>query len=343
MKFRRTCDHCGITFFSTDRKARFCQKHQNRSAVSATTPAAEAPRPMMPKLTKMVVGAKPSSAGRPTRDGGAKGVPKQRPPQAKELTPELRSRIAAAFQQMRNVPGSAIPLDSTQTELNLRRIHTAISQQLWVCRSLVAQVIKEVRGALEIASLDLTAQQQEQVTEMYRRFVESGERPAGGRRRHIAEHFNLSLESVVLAVRHWAQRQYSESETPRPSRQQLFEIEKRFWSRLEESDEPYEEFPDSIARELGFVTPYQVLRWVDVLYDDSKFHEEEPPVSPEQRDQIIERYHAYLDGSHPPEKSLHPTIADQVGEVTPRQVHKVLFDYRLEKRRLCLERVPVGA
>lgn len=345
MKFRRSCDHCGITFFSTDRKARFCQKHQSRGA-SSPAPAPEAPRPM-PKLTKMVAGAKPGpmggGGGRQVREKGVKGVPKQRPPQAKELTPELRSRIAAAFQQMRTVPGSAVLLDNTQTELNLRRIHTAISQQLWVCRSVVAQVIKEVRGALEVASLDLTPQQQEQVTEMYRRFVETGERPEGGRRRHIANHLNLSLESVVLAVRHWAQRQYAESETPRPSRQQLFEIEKHFLARLESGDESYDSIPDTIADDLGFVTPYQVLRWIDVLYDDSKFSEEEPPVTDAQRDRVLHFYRAYLSGSHPPEKSLHPTIAEQVGDVSPRQVHKVLLDYRLEKRRLCQEREPVGA
>jgi hypothetical protein len=350
MKFRRTCDRCNITFFSSDRKARFCQKHQPKAGQpdppplpARAIPAAAPPKPM-PRLSKFVAGAKPhhASGGRREPPPREKAAPKQRPPQSRELTPELRAKIAAAFQQMRTVPGSETPLDNAQTELNLRAIHTHISQQLWVSRALVSQVISEVRTALEAASIDLTLEQRRRATEMYAEYVKTGERPAGGRRRAIANALGVNFQSVVLAIRHWAQGKYAESETPRPSRQQLFEIEKRFWQHLLANEVAYDDLPDVIAGELGFVTPYQALRWIDVLFDSSKLTEHIADVTDDQRKRIIDEYLAYLAADQPPPRSLHPTIAAAVG-VSARQVHKTLYDYRVETRAKCLGDASVGA
>ncbi len=341
MKFRRSCDQCGVTFFSTDRKARFCQKHQPRRVAHNTTGRTAPPTSATPKLAKAVIGARPPVGLSGTQR--QKGVTRQRQPQIRTLTPELRARIASAFQHMQTVPGSAIPLDAKHLERHLRQIHTAISQQLWVSRAVVSQVIQELRTALAVASIELTPEQKEQAIAMYRRFIETGERPAGGRRRFIAQQLGVSLDSVVLVIRHWAQSQYAQSPTPKPTRQQLFLIEKAFYRHLTEGHEPYEDFPEVIAQELGFVTPYQVLRWIDVLYDNSKFPPDLPEVTPEQRAAVLEEYHAYLRQDAPPENSLHNTIAEKVGGLSPRQVHKVLYDYRVELRRQCLERTLVSA
>ncbi|MCS7081222.1 MAG: hypothetical protein NZ585_14390 [Chloracidobacterium sp.] len=340
MKFRRSCDQCGVTFFSTDRKARFCPKHQPRRAAQNSNSRTPLPA-ATPKLAKAVVGARPP-VGLPSAKR-QKGVARQRQPQIRTLTPEIRAQIASAFQQMRTVPGSTIPLDVKHMERHLRRIHTAISQQLWVSRAVVSQVIQELRPALEAASIDLTPEQREQAIAMYRRFIETGERPAGGRRRFIAQQLGVSLDSVVLLIRHWAQAQYAQSPTPKPTRQQLFLIEKAFYRHLTEGNEPYEDIPEAIAQELGFVTPYQVLRWIDVLYDNSKFPPDLPEVTPEQRAAIVAEYLDYLSRETPPENPLHTTIAEKIGGLLPRQVHKVLYEYRVELRRQCLDRTLVPA
>ncbi len=336
MKFRRSCDQCGTTFFSTDRKARFCAKHQPRRAGQEAEGRAPAPPPASPKLAKVVLSGRPS----PGLSGGKrqKGVSRQRQPQIRTLTPEVRARIASAFQHLRTVPGSAIPLDAKQIERYLRRIHTAISQQLWVSRAVVSEVIQDLRAALEIAAIELTPEQREQAVAMYRRFIETGERPPGGRRRFIAQQLGVSLDSIVLVIRQWAQAQYAQSPTPKPTREQLFLIEKAFYRHLLEGDEPYEELPEAIAHDLGFVTPYQVLRWIDVLYDNSKFSADLEETTPEQRAAVIAEYQDYLRQATPPERSLHATIAEKIGGITPRQVHKALYDHRVELRRQCLER-----
>ncbi|OYT71843.1 MAG: hypothetical protein CFK52_06930 [Chloracidobacterium sp. CP2_5A] len=336
MKFRRSCDQCGTTFFSIDRKARFCAKHQPRRAGQEPAGRAPAPPPPGPKLAKVVMGGRPAAG----LSGGKrqKGVSRQRQPQIRTLTPEVRARIASAFQRLRTVPGSAIPLDAQQIERYLRRIHTSISQQLWVSRALVSEVIQDLRAALEIATIDLTPEQREQAVALYRRFIETGERPPGGRRRFIAQQLGVSLDSVVLVIRQWAQAQYAQSPTPKPTREQLFLVEKAFYRHLVEGDEPYEELPEAIAQDLGFVTPYQVLRWIDVLYDNSKFPPDLPDMTPAQREATLAEYKDYLSQAAPPERALHATIAEKVGGVTPRQVHKALYDYRVELRRQCLER-----
>jgi len=338
MKFRRSCDHCGATFFSTDRKARFCPKHQPRRTAKEPGGQTMLPAVSTPKLAKAVAGAVvPSSSKR------QKGIVRSRQPQIRTLTPEVRARIASAFQQLRTVPGTNIPLDVKHIEPYLRRIHTALSQQLWVSRAIVSQVVQELRTALAYATIDLTPEQREQAIAMYRRFIETGERPPGGRRRFIAEQLGVSLDAVVLVIRQWAQSQYAQSPTPRPTRQQLFLIEKAFFRYLTEGQEPYEELPEIIARDLGFVTPYQVLRWIDVLYDNSKFPPDLPETTSDQRAAIIAEYLAYLSQDAPPERALHTTIAEKVGGVTPRQVHKVLYDYRVELRQQCLQRSLVTA
>lgn len=382
MKFRRSCDRCNATFFSEDRKARFCPKHQPKqqptptliksrppqspqhssaapAPVSSVSPAlSPAPhhhpasshqsRPPFQRSGKFVAGDRPRPGGgggprnRPSFRDNRKKTPKQpRLPQQSVLTPELRDQIIKAFEIIKKVPGSELPINQTLTELNLRNIHTQISQQLWVKRSLVAQVIREVRNLVPaVTSVDLTPEQYERATQTYAHYVQNGLRPEGGRRKSIARELGVPLQSVVLAVRKWAQERYLESQTPQPTRRQLFEIEKCYWRHMNEGKTPYELFPEAIAKELGFVTGYQVLRWVDVLHDNTKVLNVSQEPTPEQKEHVITAYHEYLKSEKPPEHALHPTLAKQVG-ISAKQVHKVLYDYRMAQRDRYLQLVMV--
>lgn len=360
MKFRRSCDKCNATFFSTDRKARYCSKHQPKTGV-APAPATASPAPAsgggyrsfepreqhrpqtfqktFNKSNKFVAGSKPRPQGRSQREKPPAKPP--RPPQATELTTELRARIAGAFQSLQNVPGTDTPITNQLAELNLRNIHTQISQQLWVKRSLVSQVLREIRSALAVTAVDLTPEQYNQAAERYAYFVATGERPEGGRRRMIAQELNVPLKTVVLAIRKWAQEQYAKSPTPQPTREQLFEIEKCYWKHMKAGKSPYEKLPEAIAGELNFVTSYQVLRWIDVLHDDTKIRTNLPEITPEQQKKILAAYQDYLKAGKPPEMALHPTIAKSVG-ASSGQVHRVLYDYRVAQRTAYRDKHALG-
>ena len=56
----------------------------------------------------------------------------------------------------------------------------------------------------------------------------------------------------------------------------------------------------------------------------------EPPEEVQQ--QILDAYQAYLQAPEPPEHGLHYSIAGQIAKVSPRQVHKVLQNYRHRRR-----------
>jgi len=311
MKFRRTCSVCNATFFSPDRKAAYCLKcikkrvvkHVPSEAKATTEVAARvAPRPFIP--------SRPSFGE----------APRERPlraPKIGALTPELRQRIVEIYEE-----------EYAAGPVQTREMHAQIATKLWLKRQLVADVIREITQS----RVGLTDELRDRAIEMYQRFVESGHRPDGGRRRAISSALGLPYKQVMKVIREWSMAEYEKSPTPNPSRQQLFEMEKVYWDELNRRRYRLTELPSKIAEQLGFVSRWQVLRWLDVLHDDQRAFSNVPDPSPEAQQQILESYIEYLGSPAPPEHGLHYSIAGKIAKVSPRQVHKVLQDFRHKMR-----------
>jgi hypothetical protein len=233
------------------------------------------------------------------------------------LTPELRRRITEIYEQ--EYAGRAVPT---------RDVHSQIANKLWLKRQLVADVLREVAQARTTMTEELKAR----AIQMYQRFVESGHRPEGGRRRAISSALNVPYKQVMKVIREWSMAEYEKSPTPNPTRQQLFEIEKLYWNELKAQRHRLTELPQKIADQLGYVTRWQVLRWLDVLHDDQLSFSNVPDPPPEAQQQILDAYAEYLTSPSPPEQGLHYSIAGQLPKVSPRQVHKVLQNYRHRMR-----------
>src|SRR5262249_4473954 len=141
--------------------------------------------------------------------------------------------------------------------------------------------------------------------------------------------------------------EYEKSPTPNPNRIQLFEVEKVYFQELTQRRYRLTELPARIADQLGFVTRWQVLRWLDVLHDDERSFANVPDPPPDAHEQILKAYQEYLASAEPPEHGLHYSIAGQLPKVSPRQVHKVLQAYRHSLRSeyplVCGECVASGA
>ncbi len=305
MKFRRTCSVCNATFFSPDRKAAYCLKCVKKKIVKhvpaeARTPAQQA------RATPRAI-PRPVSAPRPIRKQKT-----LRPPKVAEMTPDLRERILQAYNE------------EYDGQPATREVHNKIAEKVWAKRQLVAEALRDITKI----NVVLTAEEKQRAIEMYQRFVETGHRPEGGRRRAISVALSVPFKQVVKAIRDWSLSQYSKSPTPTPSRTQLFEIEKIYWNELHEKRYGLRELPDRIAEQLGYVTRWQVLRWLDVLHDDERSFAKVPDPEPEIQGQILAAYSEYLLSNEPPEQGLHYTIAGRFEHLTPRQVHKVLQSYR---------------
>lgn len=233
------------------------------------------------------------------------------------LTPEIRERISEIFER-----------EYAGRDVKLKEAHAQIADKLWVKRQIVADVVREVcqsRG-------ELTPELTDRAIEMYKRFVESGHRPEGGRRRAISAALGVAYKQVMNLIREWSLSEYATSPTPNPDRQQLFEIEKAYWSELVNEKYGLREMPSKIAEKLGYVTRWQVLRWLDVLHDDERAFCNVPDPPAEVQDMIVLAYMEYLRLDSPPDHGLHYTVARKIGKVTPRQVHKVLQSYRHKRR-----------
>jgi hypothetical protein len=239
-----------------------------------------------------------------------------RPPKSSELTPELREKILNLYHE------------EFDGEPTTREVHNKIADKAWAKRQVVAEVLKEVNKV----SVVLTSEQKQRAIEMYQRFVETGHRPEGGRRRAISAALGVPFKQIVKIIREWSLDQYSASPTPTPSRMQLFEVEKVYWKELEEKRYGLRELPDRIAEQLGYITRWQVLRWLDVLHDDERAFAKVPDPPAEVQEKILQAYREYLDSPAPPEQGLHFTIAGLFDKISPRQVHKVLQNYRHKMR-----------
>jgi hypothetical protein len=193
---------------------------------------------------------------------------------------------------------------------------------------MVAQVVQE----LSARRAKLTAEAKGEAARLYREYVETHTRPEAGRRRAIALALGAPIKEVVLAVREWARRQEADSPNPRLSRTHLFQIEKAYFRELAAARYSLDEFPQRIADELGFANRWQVLRWIDVLHDDPSSFDAVPDPPDHARQAVIAAYEAYLAAEAPPEAGLHATIAAKVGDLKARQVHKVLQEYRHQRR-----------
>ncbi len=233
------------------------------------------------------------------------------------LTPDLREKIIALYEA-----------EYAESPVQTREIHAQIANKLWLKRQLVAEVIREITQSKVV----LTDELKTRAIEMYQRFVESGHRPEGGRRRAISSAIGLPYKQVMKVIREWSMAEYQKSPTPNPNRQQLFEVEKMYWDELCQQRYRLTELPAKIAEALGFVSRWQVLRWLDVLHDDQRAFDNVPDPSPEAQQQILAAYDKYLRSPAPPEHGLHYSIAGQIPKVSPRQVHKVLQNYRHKMR-----------
>lgn len=240
-----------------------------------------------------------------------------RPPKSGALTPELKQKVIEMFEG-----------EYSGSDVRMKEIHSGIAEKLWVKRQVVAEVLRD----LHYSKNDLTPELSDRAVAMYQKFVESGHRPEGGRRRAISLALGVPYKQVMNLVREWSLTEYSKSPTPSPSRQQLFEIEKVYWSELGQQRHRLTEMPTIIAERLGFVSRWQVLRWLDVLHDDERSFTNVPDPSDEVKEQIVLAYLKYLASDSPPDHGLHYTVAKEIGGVTPRQVHKVLQSYRHKKR-----------
>jgi hypothetical protein len=309
MKFRRTCTVCNATFFSPDRKAAYCLKCIKKRVVKHVPAEAKVAAP----VTRVAPRPAPSmGAARPVQKAKAPRVAK-----AGVLTPELRQRIIETY----HVEFASRPIPT-------KDVHSQIANRLWVKRQLVADTIRDLLQTKSVVTDDMKTR----AIEMYQRFVESGHRPEGGRRRAISAALGVPYKQVMKVIREWSLSEYEQSPTPTPTRQQLFEIEKLYWEELNKGRYRLTELPQRIADQLGYVTRWQVLRWLDVLHDDQRSFANVPEPPPEVQQQILEAYQQYLDEPAPPEHGLHYSIAGQLGKISPRQVHKVLQNYRHKMR-----------
>lgn len=312
MKFRRTCSVCNATFFSPDRKAAFCQKCIKKKVVKHV-PAEVSVQPQPVR-----VAPRPIPRPVPVVPAGLRNKKKPpRPPKSGELNTDVRQRIIGVYQE-----------EYGGQQPSTREIHNQIANKLWIKRQVVADVLREVSKV----QASITEEQKKRAIEMYKRFVESGHRPEGGRRRAISAAINVPYKQVMKVIREWSLAEYAKSSTPNPSRQQLFEIEKMYWNELKGQRYGLMELPARIAEALGFVTRWQVLRWLDVLHDDERAFDKVPEPPQEIQEKVLDAYQEYLKADSPPEEGLHYTIAGLFEKISPRQVHKILQSYRHKMR-----------
>jgi hypothetical protein len=352
MKFRRTCAICNTTFFTPDRRQSICtkclKKRGQRDTASSPSSSSSPPRYQSRPSSGPSQGGhgpggdrprfqgsrgpggghgggrpgggggggRPKPGGRPSHSAPPKKIPK--PPKTAVMTDELRQRITDAYQPFK---------ESTEP---LRIINAQISDKVWAKRALVMQVVSQVRGLEASASaMTITPEQHKQVVDMFLGFIRSADRPAEGRHKAVATALNIPVAIVRRVRRDWFKSQ--EGSLRELSREQLFSIEKTYWSELQKGQLPLAEIPENLAERLSFA-PFQVMVWIDQLHESENNLSTVPDPTPEQHEEVVKLYKEYLAGDKPPAKALHKTIGEKVG-ITPNQVYKVLLEYRNGVRR----------
>jgi hypothetical protein len=313
MKFRIQCAGCGATFFAPDRKARLCPKCVKKRGLK--TAAVELKHEKKGPPTRGPV-ARPNPA--PKADLKPRPAPVNRPPKIGELNPELMEQVERLYRER----------SAAEKEAHLDEIVLQISDKIWVSRKAVRQVLNKILHP----DVPITPEIKARIIELYRGYVERSERPAGGRRRAIANVVGVPFRQVMRVVYEWSQAQYSQSPTPDLTREQRFEVEKAYWEEIDRKRHRYGDLPAKIAERLGFVTPYQVSRWLDTLHDDQGKFDKVADVALDVEQQILDSYRQYLAAAQPPKQGLHATVANRIGGTSGRQVHKVLQRYRYRMR-----------
>jgi hypothetical protein len=320
MKFRLQCSSCGTVFFATDRKARYCQKcmkkHSAKTAPApaVSKPAAPAARPAHPARPARLIAKASRVVGTSVKTDKE---PERKPAKAVESTSELVERVEKIYRA--EFEGKDLPRSEMVKQ---------ISDRVWLKRTVVSSLIQK----LEQPEIELTAEMKTRIIELYEGYVRRGERPENGRRKTISLTLNIPYHQVKDIVYRWSLSQYEMSPTHDLSRDQKFAMEKIYWNELKQERYRLNELPEKIAEQAGFATSYQVSRWLDMLYDDDRKFEHIEDLPDEIVQRIREGYLQYISASNPPELGLHTTLAQQIGGITPRQVHKVLQQFRKELR-----------
>ncbi|MFN0107352.1 MAG: hypothetical protein ACKVZH_00740 [Blastocatellia bacterium] len=311
-KFRLTCSSCNATFFDLDRRARYCLKcAKKKNLAAAKAPALERSpeRPANPDGTR-----KPLLELRPPPITKVeKEKEKPRPLKATEATPEQIERIRQIYNEQ-----------LAGTEFAWKVAVSQISTELWLSRQAVSAQLRLLRYPKIENAPELKAQ----IIELYKGYVERGERPEGGRRKAICQRFNLPFAQVRDIVYEYSQARYTDSANPETTREQKFELEKSLHFEVEKARYRWVELHEKLAEQLPIFNSWQVARWMDMLFDDKPNVANAEDVAPEIEQQIVDAYKQYLTAPQPPESGLHRLIAEQIGGISKTQVHKVLQNYR---------------
>lgn len=305
--FRCTCENCGTVFFGPQRGATACPKCAKRYRLREAPPKAAAK-----------TGDDMFAPARPTAPPRSRPADRHKAP-AHPIAPR-RPRITTLDEELRNAILQAYAAFEGK-DVPLRILHAEIAARTNTTRALVAQVI----NAANSAAMALTPEQRERVIVRYQEFVTHMIRPHGGRRSTIARELGLSRQQVILTVREWTEGQPAVRDL---SRADLLRIERAYWDVLA-SATSFEGLAARLAAALGY-TEWQVSRWLDLIHDGD-FSTVTAPTA-EQSAAVIAAYQEYLQVVAPPEQSLHVLLGERFS-LDPKQVHKVLLEYRLETRR----------
>lgn len=313
-KFRLSCSSCNATFFDLDRRARYCPKCARKKGLSQSAKApsaggvagrsADGPR-------KPLLGLKPPP--KPPKEKKP-----QRPIKALEATPEHQAHIAQVYAEQ--LKGK---------EVVWKEAIAKISDELWLHRKAVSRILS---GYSFPSRVEISEETKAQIIELYKGFVERGERPEGGRRKTICKQFGLPFAQVRDIVYEYSQARYTDSANPETTREQKFELEKLLFAEAEKARYRWIELPERLAEQLPIFNSWQVARWMDMLFDNKPNVVNAETVAPEIEQQIVDGYKQYLTASHPPEAGLHTVLAEQFDGVSKTQVHKVLQNYRNQLR-----------
>lgn len=185
--------------------------------------------------------------------------------------------------------------------------------------SVQSEARSSTRRATKPAPVVLTPAQQAEILDLYREMVNKGERPPEGRRGKIAALLNVPYAVVAQVVKgHVAHARY---------RRTNFEIEKLYWQHVRRGEKNAATIAQQIATQLKLELG-RVWWWLEKLHQPRKSFAQDAELTEAEKTAILTAYEAYLQQEEPPEKGLHQTLAEQVGAVTPRQVHNVLWSYR---------------
>ncbi|RMG52844.1 MAG: hypothetical protein D6723_08145 [Acidobacteria bacterium] len=179
---------------------------------------------------------------------------------------------------------------------------------------------KSARSAPPSAPVVLTEEDRAKILQLYQAMVLANERPPGGRRRKIATVLNLPYKQVAEVVKNFL--------THARYRRTNFEIEKAYWRAVQAGETNARAIAAQIAGQLQLAEG-RVWWWLKKLHEPRKSFARDPEIEESKREAILAEYRAYLQRTEPPVKGLHLTLAEHIGGLTPRQVHKVLWEYRI--------------